>query len=299
MQTRKPAKAQGAGAAAAKKRAAGAIRGVSRNSIGATITMPALTVLAMLLTTAPFMPFVAQTGGTILLQAQTGCLLNADCNAPLKCCGSFCNAIICSGDADCGDADANTFDICIGPGECSSRCTHVPTGQNGAPPGEVLIENTTEQANGDQNAAEIIIENIIDQNASPGQNQPAVDSNAAENQPAVDQNVSGQNIPQDQNAVSSEIIIEKTTEFPQCAGDMNCQADSCACPASGNWEIINGDRCSLSAVCSLPGDLHIVDGTLVVRPNGVLAVPSGSKVIIEKTTGRLIVETGGKLVVEK
>jgi hypothetical protein len=31
----------------------------------------------------------------------------------------------------------------------------------------------------------------------------------------------------------------------------------------------------------------------------VLAVPSGSKVIIEKTTGRLIVETGGKLVVEK
>ena len=76
--------------------------------------------------------------------------------------------------------------------------------------------------------------------------------------------------------------------------------DSCDCPASGWWEIVSGDHCKLEALCDLvSGGMHVADGALEVASNGILSIPSGFRVIINKASGRLDVERGGRVVQEK
>lgn len=72
--------------------------------------------------------------------------------------------------------------------------------------------------------------------------------------------------------------------------------DSCSCPESGNWEITGADECTLEDTCNITGDLHIVNGSLVITSTGTLTIPTGKKAII--TDGNtLAIESGGKLVI--
>jgi len=76
--------------------------------------------------------------------------------------------------------------------------------------------------------------------------------------------------------------------------------ETCDCPASGNWEINDGSICTLSTTCSLSGgSLHVSNGSLTVTSTGVLSVPTGYKIIIEKAGRKLIVEKSGKIIINK
>jgi hypothetical protein len=75
---------------------------------------------------------------------------------------------------------------------------------------------------------------------------------------------------------------------------------TCDCPVSGNWEINDASVCTLSTVCSLSaGSLHISNGALYVTATGTLSVPTGYKIIVAKTNGKLVVEKQGKVVINK
>ncbi len=53
-------------------------------------------------------------------------------------------------------------------------------------------------------------------------------------------------------------------------------ADSCTCPGSGNWEIVNGDVCTLTTTCNLGANkLRIVNGKLRIMSGGKLVVHGG------------------------
>jgi hypothetical protein len=77
--------------------------------------------------------------------------------------------------------------------------------------------------------------------------------------------------------------------------------DSCSCPASGHWNIVNGDVCTLSTTCNLSaGSLHIFNGSLYITSTGILNVPTGYKIIIEKTNSKLVVvKPTGKVIINK
>lgn len=75
-------------------------------------------------------------------------------------------------------------------------------------------------------------------------------------------------------------------------------ADSCSCPASGNWGINDGSVCTLSILCNITGDLHISNGSLNITSTGTLNIPTGKKAIID-TAQKLYIEKGGQLVVHK
>jgi hypothetical protein len=75
--------------------------------------------------------------------------------------------------------------------------------------------------------------------------------------------------------------------------------DSCSCPASGHWQITNGDACTLSDICNLVvGDLHIVSGSLTIASTGTLNIQTGQKIIIEKDNN-IVRENGSTLTINK
>ena len=75
---------------------------------------------------------------------------------------------------------------------------------------------------------------------------------------------------------------------------------TCDCPTSGNWEINDASICTLSTTCNLSaGSLHISNGSLTITTTGVLSIPIGYKIIIEKTNSKLVVEKGGKVIINK
>ncbi len=49
----------------------------------------------------------------------------------------------------------------------------------------------------------------------------------------------------------------------------------CTAPASGNWNIDNGDVCTLNVADSITGNLNISDGSLEIQGSGVLTVSGG------------------------
>jgi len=72
------------------------------------------------------------------------------------------------------------------------------------------------------------------------------------------------------------------------------------CPASGNWEVDNGNKYILSSVCNLTGDLHISNGNFVIESTGTLVLPAGKKIIIDKASNaKFIINKEGKLVINK
>jgi hypothetical protein len=75
---------------------------------------------------------------------------------------------------------------------------------------------------------------------------------------------------------------------------------TCDCPTSGHWNIADGSVCTLSTVCSLSaGSLHIFNGSLYITATGTLSIPTGYKIIIAKTNGKLVVEKQGKVIINK
>lgn len=81
------------------------------------------------------------------------------------------------------------------------------------------------------------------------------------------------------------------------ATQTNATGDSCTCPASGNWNIVNSDACTLSTTCNLAGDLHISSGSLRITSTGVLSVPAAKKIVIENGQ-RMSIDPGGKIIVD-
>ncbi len=68
-------------------------------------------------------------------------------------------------------------------------------------------------------------------------------------------------------------------------------SDSCSCPISGNWEIINGDHCKLTTPCWLTaGSLNIDNGSLEVDTvsGGRLFWHKGYHARVSKTNGKLM-----------
>lgn len=76
-------------------------------------------------------------------------------------------------------------------------------------------------------------------------------------------------------------------------------ADSCSCPTSGHWAIVNTDKCTLTSECVLSSgsDLHIQDGSLTLATGGLLIIPTGRYAVIENDQN-LVIESGGSLIIE-
>lgn len=68
--------------------------------------------------------------------------------------------------------------------------------------------------------------------------------------------------------------------------------DSCTCPASGVWEIINGDQCELSDTCETIDSLRIKDGGLTITSTGKLLADNGCYV---NDNERLFIWNGGTI----
>lgn len=68
----------------------------------------------------------------------------------------------------------------------------------------------------------------------------------------------------------------------ECLGGYCCNSlcsstpcDSCTAPASGDWEIINGDKCTLNVADTITGNLELTDGGLEIQASGALTVSGG------------------------
>lgn len=93
--------------------------------------------------------------------------------------------------------------------------------------------------------------------------------------------------------------IEEDVSYPTLQSFFTPPTDSCSCPASGHWQIVDGDNCSLSTECNLSaGNLHIVEGQLTITSTGTLIIPSGYYAFIQQDNN-LHIEKGGKLFVAK
>lgn len=47
--------------------------------------------------------------------------------------------------------------------------------------------------------------------------------------------------------------------------------DSCSCPSSGDWHIIDGDECSLSTVCNIGSNkFRVLDGKMRINSGGFI-----------------------------
>jgi len=67
--------------------------------------------------------------------------------------------------------------------------------------------------------------------------------------------------------------------------------DTCNCPASGQWNIINGNNCSLSAVCDIGDESAIIqNGSLRILSGGQLRSGGFS---FEENQGFAIEDGGG------
>lgn len=79
---------------------------------------------------------------------------------------------------------------------------------------------------------------------------------------------------------SSEINITITSE------------DSCSCPDTGDWHIIDGDICTLNTECILtPNAFRVIEGSMTILPDGIIRASS-----CFTTDGEILfVSDGGKL----
>jgi len=253
---------------------------------------------------------LAITTIALLTYANQDCLIA--CNTDLECddqnpntldacnnegsCEAKCTNILsgencqveCSKDTDCSDLNENTQDICNKEGTCKAKCTNIYTEPDANIP--TLDTNTP----------------IPDTNTQiPDSNIPPIDNNA----PTPDTNTHceiachSDSDCSDGNNTTIDICNNEGSCDSKCTNipTQEERTDSCTCPIQGHWQIKNGDVCSLSNQCSLKeGNLHIVDGSLTITPEGELTIGAGQKIIIEKSSSAsLIIEKGGKLVVNK
>ena len=66
------------------------------------------------------------------------------------------------------------------------------------------------------------------------------------------------------NDTSGNTATSSTTCF-------TATTDSCSCPSSGNFEIINGDDCTLSTICDIgTNKFRVLDGSMIILANGFL-----------------------------
>ena len=93
--------------------------------------------------------------------------------------------------------------------------------------------------------------------------------------------------------------IEEDVNYPRLQSFFPPVTDSCSCPPTSHWEIIDGDNCYLASECNLTaGNLHIVEGQLTITSIGTLNIPSNYYVFIQKDNN-LHIEKGGKLFITK
>ena len=76
-------------------------------------------------------------------------------------------------------------------------------------------------------------------------------------------------------------------------------ASTCTPPASGCWEIDNGDDCTIDDSKSLAGGICIQDGTLTITSTGTVNIPTGNNIEIKDLAGNWIyIEDGGSIQIE-
>lgn len=70
--------------------------------------------------------------------------------------------------------------------------------------------------------------------------------------------------------------------------------DSCTCPESGNWVIIEGDVCTLTTLCDITGsNLYVEDGSLTLTSTATLVA---DKVFWNLITGRIFYDFLGAII---
>lgn len=75
---------------------------------------------------------------------------------------------------------------------------------------------------------------------------------------------------------------------------------TCNPPASGCWEIDNGDDCTIDDTNSLAGAICIQDGTLTITSTGTVNIPTGNEITIKNLAGNWInIEDGGSIQIEE
>ena len=70
-------------------------------------------------------------------------------------------------------------------------------------------------------------------------------------------------------------------------------ADSCSCPSSGDFEVINGDVCEISTTCDIGSNsFRVLNGKMRITSTGKIIANGGCFV---KDDESLFVEDGGGL----
>ena len=78
-------------------------------------------------------------------------------------------------------------------------------------------------------------------------------------------------------------------------GASGCLPSTCFPPAAGNWDITNGDDCTLSVTTTITGNLNISNGSLSISSSLTI---QGGFIFIEKHAGisnNLTIESGGQI----
>jgi hypothetical protein len=101
--------------------------------------------------------------------------------------------------------------------------------------------------------------------------------------------------------INDGVYADANTASAERSFRVNPSADSCTCPASGDWQISGADVCTLTNECNLTGGgLHIANGSLNITSTGTLNIPTGYGFTLDETTNSsLFVQSGGKAVVHQ
>lgn len=86
---------------------------------------------------------------------------------------------------------------------------------------------------------------------------------------------------------------DPTTCYLDILQTITVLTDSCTPPASGDWNIINGDDCTLSVSDTITGNLNISDGGLAIQNSGALTTQGGY--IYVYPGSNLTIESGGQI----
>ena len=92
-------------------------------------------------------------------------------------------------------------------------------------------------------------------------------------------NITGIAIDNNSNRAQKEIIITVAAE------------DSCSCPSSGDFEVIDGDVCTIATLCDVrPNSFRVLDGKMRITSSGQI---NADGCYIDQEKGSFFVETGG------
>lgn len=92
---------------------------------------------------------------------------------------------------------------------------------------------------------------------------------------------------------TTEVLFNRTETRNITFNIVTVAADSCSCPPSGDFEVINGDACELTSVCNIgTNNFRVLDGGMSILPNGHLIAGGGCFVKEEES---LYVDNAGKL----